>query len=253
MGCGDTSGCCGCLSPALCLPPREKRTSGAQAGPASGLCSWFPAEPPVSYPRCYGVGPTRRGHAELRVSPLLPQLIRSQLRAGCKRALPPFPKKNGNKGIGLEEKPNSWLRQYSSCSKEMKRCGVARAGHRLLPRPAPRGGPAGKNGEQRDGAGGVCPNRSLAELAKKRETRKMQEMGQMGRKKKLRPAPLQTSASTRHTGGGGEGGRHIFGFIVIAGSRCPAIVYEHVNLTDHHLGVRTHTRETKHSSNIYNE
>lgn len=54
-------------------------------------------------------------------------------------------------------------------------------------------------------------------------------------------------------GVGGEGGRQIFGFIVIAGSRCPAIVYEHVNLTYHHLGGRTHTRETKHSSNIDNK
>lgn len=68
----------------------------------------------------------------------------------------------------------------------------------------------------------------------------MQEMGQMGRKKKLRPPPFKHQPA--HSVRGAEvGGRQIFGFVVIAGSRCPAIVYEDVNLTDHHLGVWTHT------------
>lgn len=67
----------------------------------------------------------------------------------------------------------------------------------------------------------------------------MQEMGQMGRKKKLRPPFKHQQA--RSVQGAEVGGRQIFGFVVIAGSRCPAIVYEDVNLTDHHLGVRTHT------------
>ena len=95
----------------------------------------------------------------------------------------------------------------------------------------------------------------MAEFAKGRVNRKMQETGEWEEEKKLQH-PLKTAASPRSSGYGGwegRGGRQIFGFIVIAGSRCPAIVYEHVNLTYHHLGGRTHTRETKHGSNIYNK
>lgn len=77
----------------------------------------------------------------------------------------------------------------------------------------------------------------------------------MGRGKEATASPPNSSQPTELgiQGVGGEGGRQIFGFIVIAGSRVPAIVYEHVNLTNPHLGGWTHTRETKHSSNIYNK